>query len=408
MLLVAEQSRQGCLIYLYKMKILVFGHIPTWAGGRQESGLANVIYQLAYNMSLFEGDQIYLAATDVFVENIKRDRLSIMGWTKGGLIKYAISHPFFTTKWLFNLVVAKIRFGKAIDIVGMLFKGLHLSMSINHINPDFVHLHGLTAAVYEKIVKKEVKLIVTMHGLIGNNKTIQNYKGLSKMEKKVCLSARYKFIGFISNKLVYDFKNLYGEMRSPFKVILNAYDNNKFFYVPPSEHEKPTLLTIASLSDNKGQMRVLEAIRKSGVKFRYICIGAGNQNTINQHENYAKENEIDFDYLGIKTPEEIRGILSEVDFMILPSITEGFGLVFLESIACGVPVILPKHLPIVDEESIIQPGVNSILLNDSSVISIVNCISNLSKNKFDRLLVSRSVTNYSWQTIAQQYHDNLI
>lgn len=33
------------------MKVLSFGHIPAWAGGRQSSGLANVIYQLAKNMA---------------------------------------------------------------------------------------------------------------------------------------------------------------------------------------------------------------------------------------------------------------------------------------------------------------------------------------------------------------------
>ena len=33
------------------MNILSFGHIPSSVGGRQSSGLANVIYQLAYHVA---------------------------------------------------------------------------------------------------------------------------------------------------------------------------------------------------------------------------------------------------------------------------------------------------------------------------------------------------------------------
>ena len=50
------------------MKILSFGHIPTWAGGRQSSGLANVIFQLSYHLAKDDDVEMYLAATDVYVQ----------------------------------------------------------------------------------------------------------------------------------------------------------------------------------------------------------------------------------------------------------------------------------------------------------------------------------------------------
>lgn len=37
------------------MKILSFGYIPSNFGGRQSSGLANVIYQLAYHVAKLNG-----------------------------------------------------------------------------------------------------------------------------------------------------------------------------------------------------------------------------------------------------------------------------------------------------------------------------------------------------------------
>ena len=63
------------------MNILSFGYIPSSVGGRQSSGLANVIYQLAYNCAQQDDVNMTLAATDVFVPIIHKDNLTIMGWT---------------------------------------------------------------------------------------------------------------------------------------------------------------------------------------------------------------------------------------------------------------------------------------------------------------------------------------
>ena len=75
------------------MNILSFGHIPSSEGGRQSSGLANVIYQLAYNCARQDDINMTLSATDVFVPKLQKDNLTIMGWTKGLLVKHAIKHP---------------------------------------------------------------------------------------------------------------------------------------------------------------------------------------------------------------------------------------------------------------------------------------------------------------------------
>ena len=387
------------------MKILSFGHIPSWAGGRQESGLANVIYNLALNMSNVEGIKMYLSATDVFTDVDKRDNLTILGWTKSGLIGYSILHPFMTLKWLVVLIAAKIKYGPTVNYIGFLFKGLHLAKSINLVRPDAVHLHGMTACIYNKIIDKKVKVIVTMHGMIGNSPTIPNHKYLSLMERSVCRSNRYEFIGFISSKLIADFESLYGNIVSKSKVFLNAYDNESFYYIEPKVHTKMTLLSIASLSENKGQMRVLKALAQSKSDIKYICVGAGTSIEITNHLLFAKTNNIDFEYAGKKTPAEIREILANVDYVIQPSYTEGFGLVFLESIACGVPVILPKHLPIVLED-VIKPDVNAILLEDSTVESIIDCLQSLKTNSFQKKSIAKTVSNYTWKQIAQLYCEN--
>lgn len=386
------------------MRILSFGHIPSWVGGRQDSGLANVIYQIAKNMSNSENVDMSLAATDVFIPKKRDGDLTIYGWTKGILVSYALSHIFLSLCWICQILIAKIKYGKIISIWGYFFKGLHLFRIINLTNPEAVHLHSMTACVYVKIIPRNIRVITTMHGIIGNDTTIPDQKYLFKMERDVCKSDRYYIIVFIAQDLIQQFKSIYGSINSPCKVILNAYDSNEFYYVNPRPHTCLTLATIASFSENKGQKRVIKAISQSGIKAKYICIGdSSSPKKEKEYINEAVENGVDFEYKGKKKPFEIRELLASVDYMILPSSTEGFGLVYLEAIACGVPVILPHHLPIVKETGIIKPMVNSVILDDSSVDSIVKILPHLNEYSFDHKDVANSIVEYSWENIAKEY-----
>lgn len=91
------------------MKILSFGHIPSSVGGRQSSGLSNVIYHLAYYGAQQEGVEMTLAATDVFFPEIHKGDLTILGWTKRILMCYALKHPFIALKIFANTVKCKAK-----------------------------------------------------------------------------------------------------------------------------------------------------------------------------------------------------------------------------------------------------------------------------------------------------------
>ena len=185
-------------------------------------------------------------------------------------------------------------------------------------------------------------------------------------------------------------------------VILNAFDSSKFFYEEKKTSKELVLCTIASLSDRKGQSRVINGIILSGEKCKYLCVGSGSEKEICALRSLADNNNVDFHYLGEKKPDEIREILVQSDYMILPSSSEGFGLVYLEAMACGTPVVLPQNLPIVKENGIINDS-NSILLEDCSGSSIAQAIKVMPVLSFNRELVARSVSGYSWDSITDEY-----
>ena len=390
------------------MKILSFGHIPTWAGGRQNSGIANVIYQLAKYGSEVDDANVVLAATDVFVPERKDGNLLIAGWTKKMLLTFALLHPARAIRNLIGLFRLVIRFPLCEHFWGVYFKRLFLLRSLLEYKPDLVHLHGMMPVYYLELIPQNIRRVVTFHGICGTDRSLPNYKHLHEMEKEVYHSPNVDAFFFISNRLVSLFSDAYGEIDPKKKyVIFNSYDEKNFYYIdnlPMEKSEKTVLCTIASLSELKGQGRVIKAIGELHTqKFRYFCIGYGDEQMVLYLSNLARENNVEFEYLGTMKPDRIREHLYRADYMIMPSSSEGFGISYLESIACGVPVIMPKDIPIASEVSLINDS-NSILLDDCAVESIVRVLSEIDNYRFNRVEVANSIKRSSWRNAVKQYY----
>lgn len=386
------------------MIILSFGHIPSWAGGKQETGAANVIYHLALNMSRINHDLVILAATDFYEKEKCIENLLLVGWTKNELLSYVVLHPFQSFQNLLNLIRLKRRYNVKQSFISLFLKRTFLIRTIIKYHVEIVQLH-MDEMFYVDIIPNFCKIVSTCHGLVGLDRNINNFSVYSKMEKDTFLSNKIDLHIFVSKQILKDIVKLYGNNNRKNFVIYNSYDNKIFKYIEKDKESKNelTLCTVASISERKGQLRVLEALKNSfQKKIYYFCIGIGDEKYINSLINYAKINNINFEYVEIKKPLEIRQLLSKADYMIMPSSSEGFGLTYLESIACGTPVILPKNLPIAEERSLIN-NENSIFLDDYSSQSICKILKVLNSYKFNRKNVSNSIQSHSWENQARTY-----
>jgi len=135
---------------------------------------------------------------------------------------------------------------------------------------------------------------------------------------------------------------------------------------PPAGFPDPTtILTIAraeSSEQYKGTDDLIRAVAKlhcEAADLELVCVGGGND--LPRLQSLARELGIAdrVRFLQSLSREEIAACYSRARIFAMPSVGEGFGLVFLEAMACGRPVIAAACGGALD---LIEDGVNGLLV----------------------------------------------
>jgi glycosyltransferase involved in cell wall biosynthesis len=137
-------------------------------------------------------------------------------------------------------------------------------------------------------------------------------------------------------------------------VVPNGVDTERFHPVDRDEARRAlgispdaqVLISVGTLVERKGFHRVIELLPELRERFPelvYLVVGgAGPEGDMGaelrrQAETLGVAEAVHF--LGPKAPDELRGPLSAADLFVLPTRNEGWANVFLEAMACGLPVI---------------------------------------------------------------------
>jgi D-inositol-3-phosphate glycosyltransferase len=167
------------------------------------------------------------------------------------------------------------------------------------------------------------------------------------------------------------------------------------------------LLFVGRIDPLKGIDRLLESIPliKGHDNLHLIVIGgdAGSKEEIEKLYNQAVS-------LGISDQVTFRGIVKQevlpyyysvADVCVVPSYYESFGLVPLEALACGTPVIATD---VGDLKNIIRQGDTGYVIRDNSPEAIANAVSlvleSVPGDVESPLAVRASVTRFDWSNIA--------
>ena len=284
-------------------------------------------------------------------------------------------------------------------------KLVFLDYAIQKEKPDIIHLHGCLYASFRNYIwYRHIPVVLRLHGINGYDPAIKGYMMYRQIEEKITKHS-FDFVTFVTNNICEEWKEYYGSFSCPMIPIINGY-NAAVFHPSNSCYEKMyDLVTFSGLSERKGQDRVLKAIKllqDEGKKVSYLIIGSGDTRYESEIKKYATDNNLSVKFVEYCPQNEICSYLEQSKYFILPSSSEGFGKVFVESLAAGIPVIVPKHLPIAKEKNILNEN-NSILIEDESTDSIYKAIKELPNSYPTPSLISSSVEHLSWTNLAKKY-----
>lgn len=183
--------------------------------------------------------------------------------------------------------------------------------------------------------------------------------------------------------------------------------------VPPDPAgRRPQLIAFAGrLVEKKGVEVLLAAFRRLATTFpeARLCVAGGGPE-FSRHRQQTRSLGLDdrVEFLGAVPHERVRALFAQAVVAVMPSVTardgdsEGLGLVMLEAMAGGCPVIA-TDLPAV--RGVIRQGVNGLLFPERDAGALAESISQLLR---DRALASRLAAEghrevqarFAWRAVA--------
>lgn len=115
--------------------------------------------------------------------------------------------------------------------------------------------------------------------------------------------------------------------------------SQEFYYTTYTPKDNLTLVTVGRLVSEKHFDQLIKAVAHISEPLQLKIIGDGKEKE-NLHKliNELQLQEKVF-LCGYKTKEEIVVLLQQSDIFVLPSQSETFGVVYIEALACGLPII---------------------------------------------------------------------
>ena len=247
--------------------------------------------------------------------------------------------------------------------------------------PDFIICGHVNISPLCLLIKKALGIpyITITHGIDAwDVKSIKKRKGLVSSD----------IIVSVSNYTKARIKEQFRLEEDKFFILPDTVDGTKFKPKPKPEYlvkrygveGKAVILTVCRLDKSeayKGYDKVIEALPKIIEKIpnlAYLIGGKGDD--VPRIERLIKDKGLD-DYvklIGFIPEKELVDHYNLCDVFVMPSKGEGFGIVFLEALACGRPVICGNKDGSVDA---VLNGKLGILVNPDSINQIAEAIINV-------------------------------
>ena len=261
--------------------------------------------------------------------------------------------------------------------------------------PQFIIAHtvfpaGFLALMIAKLFN--IKIVVFAHGgdIMGLSKT----KAVLWEQNKMTLlwKIRYRSIQLVLQKadgIIYVSDYLFDTAKKYFKTEKNkslvspiGFNPNIFYQFKQFKEKKNIILYVGRIDEKKGIYKfftILASISEYLKKNDFLTTIIGRVDDDDFYSTMNNYNEIlNIEYLGEKSRNELAVFFNSSLITLVPSFYESFGLVAVESLACGTPV---ASYPVGGLRDIVIENYNGIFLDKENDVESGNKLMRLLQNK---------------------------
>lgn len=278
---------------------------------------------------------------------------------------------------------------------------------------DIVHIHGLGDSLpLAKIIKKQINIpvIVTVH---GQHPALSKYQNGTRFIAKAKEYSKWFDKVFLVGKPLEEFVMKFGFKKEKISIIHNGHqspnEDPKLVAKVRSKYSEKTLISsVARLYLLKGTDITLEALAKlyrdGLMDWHYLHVGEGpeKQRLIKLAQMYGIQNNVTF--LGHLPYDEAMTIVAASDFFVMPSWLEAFGIVYIEAMARGKPVIGCWDS---GAEESVRHEIDGFLARRKNVDDVENALRKLLTNNDLRTRMGQSgvhrATDFTWSNNSEKY-----
>ena len=260
--------------------------------------------------------------------------------------------------------------------------------------PDIVHLQSALAGKLALWLQKEYQIpfIVTEHSSAFQRQKLSSSE--ISLAKEVFSSSNYNVA--VSDVLAQDLFMLFNQ---DFIVIPNIVDT--YYFTPATrQNKKFTFLNVAHLNSNKNHQLLIQAFAKlvKQKDVRLVIAGAGEERKNLEQLIASLGLERKVLLFGKATRKEVKILMQQANCFVLSSKVETFGVVLIEAMACGIPVISTKC-----------GGPNKLIDADLGILCSLN-VSSLYQSMLDmivkkidgKLIRKKAVERYSKNSVSEK------
>lgn len=391
-----------------RLDLIMIGAIPQYLGSKNKGGAAMVLWNSAKAIRKNTDIDFEIFAIGKYWKKYKIiDGIRINGLSIGDIIYLpkAIHYVIQNIKYFkkYNLFI----------ITRLLYAFYVATIITNRYDAFNIHIHHITnqLSLAFKLINPKINIVLTIHSyknLISENSNKVNKTVLRNINRQILLADH---VTIVSESEKEKGINLGIINRKKIKVIYNGI---KFYPFESLMNRKFDICFVGSISRQKGAKVLLKSICEIHDHVKNIVwIGEGPLKREIHNESKLPQSL----FTGQINTKLLYNYLSESALMVLPSFSESFGLVYIESLFNKTPVIgyyktlreISTLLGLNDEENrwliSYNPYIQDYKILSTKILEGLRLVENSNYLEIGRSIKNKVVNIFNWDIIYKKYID---